>query len=94
LKGLGSAWLGAQLRPNAYHEQSRKHRFFDATSLNNSAIEWEKRGAFNEALAMYDKAATTDSNNLTYSRNEALLLCRMGHTEEAIARLRNIGSGT
>ncbi len=33
---------------------------------------------------------TTDSHNLTYSRNEALLLCRVGCTEEAIARLRNI----
>ena len=61
-----------------------------ATALNNSAIELEKKGDFAGALDDYDQAAKTDMTNIIFQRNAALLLCKMGRTQEAIRRLRDI----
>jgi tetratricopeptide (TPR) repeat protein len=61
-----------------------------ATVLNNTGIELEKNGDFTAALDRYDQAAKTDVANVVFQRNAALLLCRMGRTQEAIRRLRDI----
>lgn len=61
-----------------------------ATALNNSGIELEKKGDFSGALDDYDQAAKTDMVNIIFQRNAALLLCKMGRTQEAIRRLRDI----
>jgi tetratricopeptide (TPR) repeat protein len=61
-----------------------------ATVLNNTGIEFEKNGNFAAALDRYDQAAKTDVANVVFQRNAALLLCRMGRTQEAIRRLRDI----
>ena len=61
-----------------------------AIVLNNTGIELEKNGDFTAALDRYDQAAKTDVANVVFQRNAALLLCRMGRTQEAIRRLRDI----
>jgi tetratricopeptide (TPR) repeat protein len=61
-----------------------------ATALNNAGIELEKKGDLAGALDHYDQAAKTDVTNVIFQRNAALLLCRMGKTQEAIRRLRDI----
>jgi predicted Zn-dependent protease len=61
-----------------------------AVVFNNAGIELEKQGSFSEALKNYDEAARTNVTNIVYQRNSALLLCRMGRTQEAIRRLNDI----
>jgi tetratricopeptide (TPR) repeat protein len=61
-----------------------------ATALNNLGIELEEKGDFASALEDYDQAAKTDMTNIIFQRNAALLLCKMGRTQEAIRRLRDI----
>jgi tetratricopeptide (TPR) repeat protein len=61
-----------------------------ATVLNNKGVELEKNGDVAGALEHYDQAAKTDVTNVIFQRNAALLLCRMGKTQEAIRRLRDI----
>src|SRR3984885_1008554 len=61
-----------------------------AIVLNNTGIELEKNGDFTAALEHYDQAAKTDVTNVVFQRNAALLLCRMGRTQEALRRLRDI----
>ena len=61
-----------------------------ATVLNNTGIEFEKTGNFAAALDRYEQAANMDVDNVVFQRNAALLLCRMGRTQEAIRRLRDI----
>jgi tetratricopeptide (TPR) repeat protein len=61
-----------------------------ATVLNNAGVELEKKGDLTSALDHYDQAAKTDVTNIVFQRNAALLLCRMGRTQEAIRRLRDI----
>jgi tetratricopeptide (TPR) repeat protein len=61
-----------------------------AIVLNNTGIELEKNGDFTAALDRYDRAAKTDVANVVFQRNAALLLCRMGRTQEALRRLRDI----
>ncbi len=61
-----------------------------ATVLNNTGVELEKKGDLAGALDHYDQAAKTDVTNLIFQRNAALLLCKVGRTEEAIRRLRDI----
>jgi tetratricopeptide (TPR) repeat protein len=61
-----------------------------AMVLNNTGIELEKKGDLAGALDHYDQAAKTDVTNIIFQRNAALLLCRMGRTQEAIRRLRDI----
>jgi predicted Zn-dependent protease len=58
--------------------------------LNNTGIELEKKGDFSSALDHYDQAAKTDVTNVVFQRNAALLLCKMGRSQEAIRRLRDI----
>jgi predicted Zn-dependent protease len=41
-------------------------------------------------LKAFDHAAGEDVTNLVLQRNAALILCKLGRTEEAIRRLRNI----
>ena len=60
------------------------------TALNNTGMELEKRGDFAGALDAYDQAAKADMENIIFQRNAALLLCKMGRTQEAIRRLRDI----
>jgi tetratricopeptide (TPR) repeat protein len=61
-----------------------------AVVFNNTGIELERKGDFAAALDHYDQAAKTDVVNVVFQRNAALLLCRMGRTQEAIRRLRDI----
>ncbi len=61
-----------------------------ASVLNNTGIELEKKGDLAGALGHYDQAAKADVTNVVFQRNAALLLCRMGRTQEAIRRLRDI----
>ncbi|RZU29710.1 tetratricopeptide repeat protein [Edaphobacter modestus] len=61
-----------------------------ATVLNNTGIELERKGYRLEALEHYDQAAKTDTTNLVFARNAALLLCKIGRTQEAIERLKEI----
>lgn len=61
-----------------------------AAELNNTGIELEKNGNRQEALDHYNQAAKTDVTNLVFARNAALLLCKMGRTQEAIERSKEI----
>jgi tetratricopeptide (TPR) repeat protein len=61
-----------------------------AARLNNTGIELEKKGDFTGALDHYDQAAKIDVTNVVFPRNAALLLCKMGRSQEAIRRLRDI----
>lgn len=61
-----------------------------AVPLNNAGLELEKQGDLAGALNQFDQAASADSTNLIFKRNAALVLCRMGKTDEAIRRLRDI----
>lgn len=61
-----------------------------ATALNSAGLELEKQGDHAGALKQFDEAAAEDATNLIFKRNAALILCKMGRTEEAIRRLRDI----
>jgi tetratricopeptide (TPR) repeat protein len=61
-----------------------------ATASNNAGLELEKQGDLVRALKEFDQAASEDVTNLIFKRNGALILCRLGRTEEAIRRLRDI----
>ncbi len=61
-----------------------------SAALNDKAIDLEKGGDLAGALDAYDQAAQADMNNIIFQRNAALLLCKMGRTQEAIRRLRDI----
>lgn len=61
-----------------------------ATALNSSGIALERKGDLLGALEDYDEAAKADVTNIIFQRNAALLLCKMGRTQEAIRRLRDI----
>jgi predicted Zn-dependent protease len=50
----------------------------------------EQKGDLAGALNQFDQAAKTDVTNVVFERNAALLLCKLGKTEEAIRRLRDI----
>jgi tetratricopeptide (TPR) repeat protein len=62
----------------------------NATALNNAGLELEKQGNLTGALLQFDRAAGEDATNLIFKRNAALILCKLGRTEEAIRRLRDI----
>ncbi len=55
-----------------------------ATASNNAGLELEKRGGLPGALTQFDQAASEDATNLIFKRNAALILCKLGRTEEAI----------
>jgi tetratricopeptide (TPR) repeat protein len=61
-----------------------------AIAMNNAGIELEKKGDLAGALDNYDRAAKIDVTNIVFQRNGALVLCKVGRTEEAIRRLRDI----
>jgi tetratricopeptide (TPR) repeat protein len=61
-----------------------------ATALNNAGLELEKQGDLAGALKQFDQAAGEDATNLIFKRNAALILCRLGKTEEAVRRLLDI----
>jgi tetratricopeptide (TPR) repeat protein len=61
-----------------------------ATALNSAGLKLEKQGDLAGALNQFDQAAAADATNLIFKRNAALILCRLGRTEEAIRRLRDI----
>lgn len=62
----------------------------NAAALNGSGLELEKQGDLAGALKKFDQAAGEDATNLIFQRNAALILCRLGRTEEAVRRLRDI----
>jgi predicted Zn-dependent protease len=53
-------------------------------------VELEKQGDLVGALKQFDEAAGDDATNLIFQRNAALILCKLGRTDEAIRRLRDI----
>jgi tetratricopeptide (TPR) repeat protein len=61
-----------------------------ATALNNKGVELEKEGDLSGALDDFDQAAKADVTNIIFQRNAALILCRLGRTEEAKRRLTDI----
>jgi len=61
-----------------------------ASALNNAGLELEKQGNLAGALGQFDQAAAADATNLIFQRNAALILCKLGKTEEAMRRLRDI----
>jgi tetratricopeptide (TPR) repeat protein len=61
-----------------------------AAPSNNAGVELEKQGDLAGALKQFDQAASEDATNLVFKRNAALILCRLGRTEEAVRRLRDI----
>jgi tetratricopeptide (TPR) repeat protein len=61
-----------------------------AMVLNNAGVVMEQKGDLAGALNQFDQAAKTDVTNVVFERNAALLLCKLGRTEEAIRRLRDI----
>jgi len=61
-----------------------------ASALNNAGLELEKQGNLAGALGQFDNAAREDATNLIFQRNAALVLCKLGRTEEAVRRLRDI----
>jgi len=61
-----------------------------AMVLNNAGVVLEQKGDLAGALNHFDQAAKTDVTNVVFERNAALLLCKLGRTEEAIRRLRDI----
>jgi tetratricopeptide (TPR) repeat protein len=76
-----------ELTANRYNESLSETR---ASALNNAGLELEKQGDLTGALKDFDEAAGEDATNLIFKRNAALILCRLGKTEEAIRRLRDI----
>jgi len=61
-----------------------------ATASNNAGLALEKQGDLSGALKQFDQAAVEDATNLIFQRNAALILCKLGRTDEAIRRLRDI----
>jgi tetratricopeptide (TPR) repeat protein len=61
-----------------------------ASALNNAGLELERQGDLAGALNQFDQAAAEDATNLIFQRNAALILCKLGRTEEAMRRLRDI----
>jgi len=61
-----------------------------AVPLNNAGLELEKQGDLAGAVNRFDQAASADATNPIFKRNAALVLCKLGKTEEAIRRLRDI----
>jgi tetratricopeptide (TPR) repeat protein len=70
------------------HAQSENES--KAMVLNNAGVVMEQKGDLAGALNQFDQAAKTDVTNVVFERNAALLLCKLGKTEEAIRRLRDI----
>jgi tetratricopeptide (TPR) repeat protein len=85
-----AARLQKQLQDLLASNMAQSNNEAKATVLNNQAIELEQKGDFVAALDGYDQAAKTDITNIVFQRNAALLLCKMGRTQEAIRRLRDI----
>jgi tetratricopeptide (TPR) repeat protein len=61
-----------------------------ALVLNNAGVLLEQKGDLAGALDHFDQAAKVDVTNVVFQRNAALLLCKLGRTDEAIRRLRDI----
>jgi tetratricopeptide (TPR) repeat protein len=85
-----AARLQKQLRGMMAGEMKSSTDEASAVVLNNTGIALEQKGDLAGALADYEKAAQTDATNIVFARNAALLLCKMGRTQEAISRLRDI----
>ena len=85
-----AARLQKQLRSMMAGEMKSSTDEAGAVVLNNTGIALEQKGDLSGALAKYEQAAQTDATNIVFARNAALLLCKMGRTQEAISRLRDI----
>jgi len=87
---MNSTKLKQQLDNLLSNNRAESDNEAKAVVFNNTGIDLEKKGSFSEALDNYDQAARTNVVNIVYQRNAALLLCRMGRTQEAIRRLNDI----
>jgi len=76
-----------ELSSSQYNESLSEAK---ATGLNSAGLDLEKQGDLPGALNDFDQAAQEDAANLIFKRNAALILCKLGRTEEAIRRLRDI----
>jgi len=61
-----------------------------AGKLNNEGVELEKSEKLVDALEKYRRATELDPFNTVFKRNLALVLCRLGQWEEAIAELKGL----
>lgn len=63
---------------------SQRHNIADPEVLKSMGNEAYKKGNFEEALALYDKAIAIDSNKATYHCNKSAALIGLGRFQEAI----------
>lgn len=63
---------------------SQSHKSLDPEVLKTMGNEKYKKGRFEEALALYDKAIALDSNKATYHCNKSAALIGLGRFQEAI----------
>ncbi|AES98020.1 putative 43kDa postsynaptic protein [Medicago truncatula] len=63
---------------------SQRHNIADPEVLKSMGNEAYKKGKFEEALALYDKAIAIDSNKATYHCNKSAALIGLGRFQEAI----------
>ncbi|KAK7321172.1 hypothetical protein VNO77_31531 [Canavalia gladiata] len=61
-----------------------RHNKVDPEMLKSMGNEAYKQGRFEEALALYDRAITLDSNKATYHCNKSAALIGLGRLQEAI----------
>jgi tetratricopeptide (TPR) repeat protein len=87
---INSSRLQKELQNSVARDKAESNGGARAAILNNTGIELEKKGDLTGALDHYDQAAKTDVTNVVFQRNAALLLCKMGRSQEAIRRLRDI----
>src|SRR5712691_10916915 len=87
---INSSRLQKELQNSVARDKAESNGEARAAILNNTGIELEKKGDLTGALDHYDQAAKIDVTNVVFPRNAALLLCKMGRSQEAIRRLRDI----
>ncbi|HEV2272543.1 MAG TPA: tetratricopeptide repeat protein [Acidobacteriaceae bacterium] len=82
--------LQGELESSSIHRKTQSEDEAKAAMLNNAGLQFEKNGDLTKALDQYEQAAKADPSNIVFQRNAALLLCKMGRPQEAIARLHEI----
>jgi DnaJ family protein C protein 7 len=63
---------------------NQRHNSVDPEVLKSKGNEAYKKGKFEEALALYEKAISLDSNKATYHCNKSAALIGLGRFQEAI----------
>ena len=82
--------LIARLSQAAAAQARHEPDVLKAGELNNAGVALEKEGKFDAALAKYRAALAISPQETLFRRNLALVLCRLGHWEEAIVELREV----